>query len=99
MKKKIQGPMHLLGHNGLDVETQEDVYEAHRIVELEAEKWGLHQISEPVLLHGTYSFIFRTPTTIAGRSYQTRRAATIGCSSRATRKERATSTGSSSAPA
>lgn len=61
MKKKLQGPMHMLGHNGLDVKTQEDVDEAHRILEREAEKWGLHQISKPVLQHGTYSFYFWDP--------------------------------------
>ena len=58
MKKKMLGPMHMLGHNGPDVETHEDVDEAYRTVELEAEKWGLHQFSKPVLQHGTYSFYF-----------------------------------------
>jgi len=34
--------MGLLNHNGLDVETQEQVDEAHRITVAEAEKWKLH---------------------------------------------------------
>ena len=50
--------MGLLNHNGLDVETQEEVDAAHRIVTAEAEKWKLHKITKPVLQHGTYSFYF-----------------------------------------
>ena len=50
--------MGLLNHNGLDVETQEEVDEAHRIAVAEAEKWKLHKITKPVLQHGTYSFYF-----------------------------------------
>ena len=50
--------MNLLNHNGLDVETQEEVDEAHRIAMEQKDKWGLHKISKPVLQHGTYSFYF-----------------------------------------
>jgi catechol-2,3-dioxygenase len=50
--------MGLLNHNGLDVETQEEVDEAYRITLAEAEKWKLHKITKPVLQHGTYSFYF-----------------------------------------
>jgi hypothetical protein len=50
--------MGLLNHNGLDVETQEEVDEAHRIAVAEAAKWKLHKITKPVLQHGTYSFYF-----------------------------------------
>jgi catechol 2,3-dioxygenase-like lactoylglutathione lyase family enzyme len=50
--------MPLLNHNGLDVETQADVDEAHRITCENAAKWKLHKISKPVLQHGTYSFYF-----------------------------------------
>jgi catechol 2,3-dioxygenase-like lactoylglutathione lyase family enzyme len=51
-------PMTMLNHNGLDVETQEEVDAAHRVVEAERETWGLHKISRPILQHGTYSFYF-----------------------------------------
>ncbi len=50
--------MPMLNHNGLDVETQEEVDSAHETVVAEAEKWGLHRISRPKLQHGTYSFFF-----------------------------------------
>jgi len=56
--KKTDGEMNLLNHNGLDVETQEEVDEAYRITVAEAEKWKLHKITKPVLQHGTYSFYF-----------------------------------------
>lgn len=48
--------MPLLNHNGLDVETREQVDECHRIACEQAEKWGLHKISKPIVQHGTYSF-------------------------------------------
>ena len=56
--KKRSEQMPLLGHNGFDVKTQEEVDGAHKIVEDEANKWGLHRITKPVLQHGTYSFYF-----------------------------------------
>ena len=55
---KRPAEMNLLNHNGLDVETQADVEEAHRVVVEQAEKWRLQKISKPVLQHGTYSFYF-----------------------------------------
>ncbi len=55
---KRPSEMGLLNHNGLDVETQEEVDEAHRIVCEQAEKWKLHKITKPALQHGTYSFYF-----------------------------------------
>jgi predicted lactoylglutathione lyase len=57
MKKKTD-EMNVLGHNGIDVETQDEVDECHRIVVAEADKWGLHKITKPILQHGTYSFYF-----------------------------------------
>jgi len=58
VKAKKVGEMGLLNHNGLDVETQEEVDEAHRIATEQAEKWHLKKISKPSLQHGTYSFYF-----------------------------------------
>jgi len=56
-KKTHEMPM--LNHNGLDVETQEEVDAAYATVTEQQEKWGLSAISKPVLQHGTYSFFFR----------------------------------------
>jgi len=56
--KKTDGEMNLLNHNGLDVETKEEVDAAHKIVTEQAEKWRITKISKPYLQHGTYSFFF-----------------------------------------
>ena len=50
--------MPLLAHNGFDVETQEEVEATHKIVVEQADEWGLHRITKPILQHGTYSFYF-----------------------------------------
>ncbi len=42
-----------LNHNGLDVETREEVDKAYKISVAEAEKWGLHKFTKPKLRHGT----------------------------------------------
>lgn len=55
-KKSTKMPF--LNHNGLDVSTDEEVEECHRIVVEQAEKWGLHGITKPSVQHGTYSFYF-----------------------------------------
>lgn len=57
-QKNRDETMSMLNHNGLDVETQEEVDEAHRIVTEQAEQWGLHKIGKVKLQHGTYSFFF-----------------------------------------
>jgi len=60
----VQGPpstkdtMPFLNHNGLDVGTETEVDTAYEIVKRDAEKWGLHKISKPVIQHGTYCFYF-----------------------------------------
>jgi catechol 2,3-dioxygenase-like lactoylglutathione lyase family enzyme len=51
--------MPLLNHNGIDVETDAEVDEAHRIVMRDAELWRLSDITAPIVQHGTYSFYFR----------------------------------------
>ena len=51
--------MPFLNHNGIDVETDAEVDEAYKVVMRDAEKWGLHEISEPLTQHGSYSFYFR----------------------------------------
>ncbi|MDE2229593.1 MAG: VOC family protein [Alphaproteobacteria bacterium] len=58
VKCKTKQPMSLLAHNGLDVETQEEVDAAYKTVVEQAEKWRLKKISKPLLQHGTYSFYF-----------------------------------------
>lgn len=55
-KKKEE--MHFLNHNGLDVGTEADVDAAYETVKRDAEKWGLHKITKPVIQHGTYCFYF-----------------------------------------
>jgi predicted lactoylglutathione lyase len=50
--------MTFLNHNGIDVETEAEVDECHRLVVRDAEKWGMHKISKPMVQHGTYSFYF-----------------------------------------
>lgn len=57
LSKKVE-VMDLLNHNGLDVETKEEVDEAHRIVTEQAAQWKLTKITRPALQHGTYSFFF-----------------------------------------
>ena len=57
LKKTHEMPM--LNHNGLDVDTQEEVDAAFAIVSEQAEKWGITDISTPGLQHGTYSFFFK----------------------------------------
>ena len=57
-KKRDEERMPLLNHNGLDVETQEEVDTAYDTVIEQKAAWGLHKISKPILQHGTYSFFF-----------------------------------------
>lgn len=55
--KKSEMPF--LYHNGLDVSSDDEVDEAYQIVRRDAEKWGLHDITKPMVQHGAYSFYFR----------------------------------------
>jgi catechol 2,3-dioxygenase-like lactoylglutathione lyase family enzyme len=55
-KKKERMPR--IYHNGLDVESDPEVDSAWRRCAEEAEKWGLHDITKPIVRHGTYSFLF-----------------------------------------
>ena len=50
--------MPMLNHNGLDVETREDVNECHRILDEGKETWGITKLTRPADQHGTYSFYF-----------------------------------------
>lgn len=50
--------MPFLNHNGIDVETEDEVDECYRLVMRDAALWGLHKISKPQVQHGTYSFYF-----------------------------------------
>jgi catechol-2,3-dioxygenase len=53
-----KGPMTFLNHNGIDVATESDVDEAHKLCVRDAEKWQLKKISKPMVQHGTYCFYF-----------------------------------------
>ncbi|WP_156680775.1 VOC family protein [Sphingomonas profundi] len=55
---KNKETMPFLNHNGLDVGTEAEVDEAYQLVKRDAEKWGLHKITKPVVQHGTYCFYF-----------------------------------------
>lgn len=57
-QRKRTDVMSVLYHNGLDVETQEEVDEAYKTCVEQAEQWGMHKLTKPVLQHGTYSFYF-----------------------------------------
>jgi catechol 2,3-dioxygenase-like lactoylglutathione lyase family enzyme len=56
--KKADNSMTFLNHNGLDVLTEAEVDECHRLCEEQAERWGMTKISKPRVQHGTYSFYF-----------------------------------------
>ncbi|MEE2995631.1 MAG: VOC family protein [Pseudomonadota bacterium] len=56
IKNKEKMPRHY--HNGLDVETVDDVDRAYKTSVAQAEKWSLTDITRPVEQHGTYSFKF-----------------------------------------
>lgn len=56
VKNKTKMPRYY--HNGLDVETPEEVDAAHATVMANRDAWELHDITEPSERHGTYSFLF-----------------------------------------
>lgn len=58
VENKNKPEMPLLAHNGLDLETQEEVDAAHRLIEEQGEAWGIHKVTRPALQHGTYAFFF-----------------------------------------
>jgi catechol 2,3-dioxygenase-like lactoylglutathione lyase family enzyme len=53
-----KGEMPFLNHNGIDVATEEEVDECHRLVVRDAEIWQLKKITKPAVQHGTYGFYF-----------------------------------------
>jgi hypothetical protein len=55
---KAKSSMPFLNHNGLDVGNEADVDAAYAVVKRDAEKWGLHKITKPLVQHGTYCFYF-----------------------------------------
>jgi catechol 2,3-dioxygenase-like lactoylglutathione lyase family enzyme len=55
---KDKPKMAMLEHNGLDLESQDEVNHAHEVIAAEAEKWGITGITRPALQHATYSFFF-----------------------------------------
>ena len=57
-KNRDDEEMPMLNHNGLDVETREEVDAAYQTVMEQKDKGGLHKIGKPILQHGTYSFFF-----------------------------------------
>ena len=58
VEQKQKEVMERINHNGLDVHSDADVDESHRLCTEQAEKWGITRITKPVVQHGTYSFMF-----------------------------------------
>lgn len=50
--------MPFLNHNGIDVETDADVDAAHVVVKRDQAKWGIKNVTKPIVQHGTYCFYF-----------------------------------------
>ena len=51
--------MDLLNHNGLDVGSEEEVREAHDLLQSVQQEYGIRKIQKPHLQHGAYSFYFQ----------------------------------------
>ncbi len=58
VQSKEEFEMPRIYHNGLDVDSDNDVNEAHRSVIAAQDSWGLTRVTRPVAQHGTYSFMF-----------------------------------------
>jgi len=82
--KKTEMPF--LNHNGVDVETEDDVDECHRLVVRDAEKWKLRKISKPMVQHGTYSFYFWDADDNSWEFWPIRPEAIRGCSNEAIKR-------------
>lgn len=59
VKSPGKEPMPRIYHNGIDVATNADVDAAWQACTEQAAQWNLCDITEPVVQHGTYSFMFR----------------------------------------
>ena len=51
--------MPLLNHNGLDVDSEDSVREAHQLLQSVQTEYGIRKIMAPHELHGVYSFYFQ----------------------------------------
>lgn len=51
-------PMTVLGHNGLDVGSREEVDRAYETIMAEKDRWGITKATKPIDQHGSYSFYF-----------------------------------------
>jgi hypothetical protein len=77
---KTKDSMPFLHHNGLDVSTEAEVEvdAAYEIAKRDAEKWGLHKITRPVIQHAHTVSIFGTRMTMHGRFFPIPRVGTAG---------------------
>jgi catechol 2,3-dioxygenase-like lactoylglutathione lyase family enzyme len=55
---KNKPAMNLLNHNGLDVESDEEVDRLYKVLTESKDEWGIREIKKPSALHGDYSFYF-----------------------------------------
>jgi catechol 2,3-dioxygenase-like lactoylglutathione lyase family enzyme len=56
--KDDEEEMSFFNHNGLDVETKEDVMAAYKTIQRDAAKWDIKKVLEPEHQHGAFSFYF-----------------------------------------
>src|SRR5882724_2558382 len=75
--KKAEMPF--LNHNGIDVETEDEVDECHRLAVRDAAIWNLRKISKPMCSMEPTVSTFGTRTIIPGKSLPIPPAATRGC--------------------
>ncbi|MCP2339371.1 VOC family protein [Actinomadura rupiterrae] len=54
--KAAQHEMPLLGHNGIDLGSREEVDEAHAKISAVRDEYGIRKMTKPVEQHGTYAF-------------------------------------------
>lgn len=56
-----ESSMPMMGHNGFDVGSEEEVYAAYNKLLQIKDQWGIRQITEPRHMHGDTSFHFADP--------------------------------------
>jgi hypothetical protein len=78
-RAKTKDSMPFLHHNGLDVSTEAEVDAAYEIAKRDAEKWGLHKITRPLIQHAhTASIFWDADDKMHGRFFPISRVGTAG---------------------
>ncbi len=84
--RKRDSEMPFLSHNGIDVSTEEEVNECHRLCVEQADKWASRGSARPWFNTGPIVFISGTLTVTPGKSFVIPRVVTPGFSSRASKR-------------